>query len=220
VAAKKPASKTSAKTNDTQGAGRSRKKWLIVAGLLLFLLLGWWLMSGDGGVQQLALAHEELRDAKDTMTEEEYRAKKDALKALAANMTREQRRELERIRDRFDDQRQDAQLARYFAMSPAERKEVINKEITREVAKARAKAQKAAQAPPKAKPAAPKPAAPPAQGPAAPQRVRTTPTAEQVDLSNRNSLVRGTPQARAGNDQKRLDMAAARLRAGLPTKIR
>jgi hypothetical protein len=167
--------------------------------------------------------------ARPGLSEDEFRARRDALRAEVAQLSREERRELEKAKDRFDEKRQNNEFAKYYAMSPDERKAVIDREVARALAKAQQRA--------KARPAADNQAGGTRSGGGQGQSGnnksgnnqsgaaqnggngnRPTRTPEQYDISNRERLLQTTPQARAGREQKRLDLATARAQAGLPPK--
>jgi hypothetical protein len=224
-----------------------RKKWLIaLASLLVLFFGGWFMMAGDAQVETLKQEQEELIMNREGMPEEEYRARQAALRAHVESLPREQRREVDRARDRTYMKKENASSAKYFAMSAQDRQLVIAQELARQ--KQWAEKMKNFKAKGGGGPRGPGGppggggGGPPGGGPGGPGgpggfrgpggggpggpggkggppnggAPRPTPTAEQVDNFNRERLIKGTPQSRAGSDQKRLDMAAARAKAGLP----
>jgi hypothetical protein len=218
---------------------RNKRKFYYAGGgaLVLLLLLAWfaWPSSRLAAVRQ-------LRDEAFKAAPNERREKFEALKAAEAGLSPTDRKALWRDMGK----KRDVEAAKYFAMSPAERKKVIDEQLAREKKweEKRAKDQQAGGGPGAGGPGGGGPGGGgpggggrggggrggrggggpggPGGGPGGPGGGpggwRGPASPEERDNMRREMLIHSTPQARAGMDQQRLDMAVARVNAGLPAQ--
>jgi hypothetical protein len=128
-------SKYSKKKPGAEPVNPARKKQVIAAsiGLLLLLLLGasYLYLRGDPQLARVKELQDEMFNTpRDKMTDEERRAKWGEMREEEKKLSPEQREQLHAgIRKRFE-QKMNTSGARYFAMSPEDRK----KEIARQIA--------------------------------------------------------------------------------------
>jgi hypothetical protein len=181
----------------------SRKKQLLLAGagvLLLFLLATWYLRA-NSQLAKVMQMRQELISERDQLAPDERQQKVAELRAERAKLSPEEREQLRKEMAAQFRKKINADGAKYLAMSPEEREKVIDKRI------ARAETPRAAPVmqPPADGGGQGNPDAPP--GPATP---------EDRDTKRRESLLNLTPDARAGMDQMRQDMAQRRAELGLP----
>jgi hypothetical protein len=214
-------------------AGNKKRLILAAAGLLLVLLLGAWYLS-VGEDPQIALVKElqrELFTNKD-LPAEERKQKWEQVRAEEAKLSAEQKVTLRKEMSSQFMAKMNAQAAQYFAMSPEERQKVIDQKINEmqrwmAMAAKRGPGGQGFRGPGPAGPqlaVGPGGGQPPKAGPGAPGGPaafkgpwgEAPKTPEEGDLMLRNMILKSTPQARAGMDQMRLDMAARRAKLGMP----
>lgn len=210
-------------------AKRKRLQQAIIIGssLLLLLILGTYMLWPESQVDRVRRMQQDLFANRDGLSDEERRQRFEELRAEEDKLTGEQRGELRKAMFKEFQKKNDARGAAYFAMSPEQRQEEINKQLARDIERAKN---------PRGKggwgggggpggggggPGGGKGGGPGGGGPGGPGGGGSggkNASPEQRDDFTRNMLINGTPQARAGHDQMRLDMAAARSAAGLPTQ--
>jgi hypothetical protein len=196
------------------------KRRRALAALLLLLLLGAWILWPNSQKDRVLQMQQELfAMPRDEASAEERKAKFEALRAEREKLSPAERDELRNAVRRQMQKKMNAEAVKYLAMSPAERKKVIDDRITREQAW-----QKRAQSGgPKGGPNGPG-GGPGGGGPGGPgpgqakggggPRVQTT--AEERDTFRREFLIHASPEARAGMDLLRQDTATRRAQLGLP----
>src|SRR5438132_408355 len=100
-------------------ASDKRKKWIAGAILAVVVLLfcGWFLMGGDPQVAKVQQMQEELFSTpRDQMTDEDRKAKWEALKAEEEKLSPDQRRDVRREMGKKFEKKMNASAASYFAM--------------------------------------------------------------------------------------------------------
>jgi hypothetical protein len=165
----------------------------VAAAAVLAALLAWWLWPSS----QLVRVQELRAAAGDpSLTPEQRRQKWDEVRRASAQLTPAERDQLAAEgRRRFE-----SEMARYSALSPAEKKQYLDQQIDREE-EMRRQMQKAGGPPP----------GPPAGGPP-----RGPQSAEDRERRRQHRLDDSTPQFRAQIDEFRKDMAQRRQQRGLP----
>jgi hypothetical protein len=208
--------------------GSSKRKWrrriIALILLLLLLLLGGWYWSPSSAFARLRDLQQEL--ASGQLSPEERKEKLAALRAEQENLSSEERQEWRKERGKVFMQKRNAEAAKYLSLSPEERRKLIDERLGREKAWEQKIAQQSGgngKGPqgPGAGPGGPGrsggPGGPGGFGPGGP---RGGGTPEERDVRRRDFLLSATPEARAGMDQMRMDMAARRAELGLPPKQR
>jgi hypothetical protein len=104
---------------------RRRRYWLLA--LLLLLLFGWWLWP-DGRLARAKELQSELFAEDSTLSPEDRRAKFEEFRTVTRGMSDSQRRELGREMQR----RREDDLRRYTHLSPAEKKQRLDRDINRQ----------------------------------------------------------------------------------------
>jgi hypothetical protein len=219
--------KSVAKAAPSENAKSKRRR--TVAALLLLLLLGtWYLWPSSQKDRVLQMQQELFAMPRDQASAEERKAKFEELRAEREKLSPAERDELRKDVRRQMQKKMNAEAAKYLAMSPAERKKVIDDRIAREQAW-----QKQAQSGgPKGTPNGPGrgPGSGGGPGPGGGGRLGgpgpgqakggggpgSQMTAEERDNVRREFLINASPQARAGMDLMRQDTATRRAQLGLP----
>src|SRR5438067_1707339 len=111
----------------TEAPPRRRRKWLLLLPLLLLFI--WWLWPDGRLAKARDLQSELFSDAGQTLSPEDRRTKFEELRTVTRGMSDSQRRSLS------DDMRhrREEDLKRYVQLSPAEKKQRLDKDIDREV---------------------------------------------------------------------------------------
>jgi hypothetical protein len=160
---------------------------------------------------------QDLFSQRDQMSPEERKEKFAALRAEQDKLSDEERKELRKDMRGVFQKKMNADAVKYLAMAPAERRKLIDDRLARE----QARQQKGVQGGPGG-PGGGKAGPPggPGTGPGGPGGPRGGGTPEERDAMRRQFLLSATPEARAGLDQMRMDMAARRVELGLPPSTR
>jgi len=169
----------------------TRRRLAVAA--VVALLVAWWLWPDS----QLVRVHELRAAASDpSLTPDQRRQKWDEVRRASAQLSPAERDQLAAEgRRRFE-----SEMARYAAMSPAEKKQYLDQQINREE-ELRRQMQKAGGPPP---------------GPPGGNTPRGPQSAEDRERRRQQRLDNSTPQFRAQMDQFRKDMAQRRQQRGLP----
>jgi hypothetical protein len=196
--------KTTYQVTPSTTSKKKRRRTMAGAGLLLLLLVAWYLWPGSQLAKARQMQEELFSASRDQLSPEERKQKLEALRAEREKLSPEERKQLRQDMGKQIQRKVNAEAAKYLAMSPAERQKVIDDRLARE--------QMSQQKPPRAAASG----LTPPSGSGGP----TTPaTPEERDSKRRESLLRLTPEARAGMDQIRLDMATRRAQLHLPASI-
>lgn len=183
---------------------RRRRKWLILAALLV--LLGWWLWPDGRLAKARGLRDELFSEAGQALTPEERQSKFSQLRTVTREMSDAQRRELSKDMLR----RREDVLRKYAELSPAEKKQRLDKDLDRQEERRRQQAQN----PPGTTNGGPRGAGG-FGGPGGPRPGRPS-TPEDRERRRQLRLDATTPEFRELTDQYRRDMAARRQERGLP----
>jgi hypothetical protein len=188
----------------------SRKKHLILmgAGVLLLFLLATWYLRANSQVAKVLQMRKELISERDQLAPEERQQKVEELRAEREKLSPEERELLRKEMAAQFQKKINADGAKYLAMSPQEREKVIDERI------ARAEAPRPTQVAPLMQTAGAG-AGGGGGGQGNPNSPRTPATPEDRDTKRRESLLNLTPEARAGLDQMRQDLAQRRAELGL-----
>ena len=181
------------------------------AAAFLLLLLGLWYMRPNAQVAKVKQMQQELfGPSASQLSPDEKKQKMDALRAESEKLSPEARKEVRKEMGQQFQSKANAEAVHYLAMSPAERRKVIDEKIAKE--------QKRAQAPPGGPGAGPSgnPNGAAVQGGGQGGAPRTPPSPESQDDRRRSALLHASAEARAGMDQIRQDMATRRVQLGLP----
>jgi hypothetical protein len=178
---------------------RRRRYWLLA--LLLLLLLGWWLWP-DGKLARAKELQNELFAEDSTLSPDDRRAKFEEFRNVTRGMSESQRRELGRESQR----RREADLRRYTQLSPAEKKQRLDRDINRQE-QFRQRAQN--------NPPGNGGGGGPRGGFGGPGGGRPN-TPESRERGRQQYLDHTTPEYRELRDQYHRDMAARRAERGLP----
>jgi hypothetical protein len=207
---KAASAKSGAKTDS-----KTKRNLLILAGVLLLILLAAWYAWPQSDVDRVREMRNELFSTpRDQMSPDERKEKFAALRAEEEKLSPEDRQALRmEMAQRFQKKR-NAEAVKYLQMSPEERQKYLDERLAREQARA--------QNGPPGGGRGRGPGGPDGQGgPGAgkgppPGGPRGGGSPEERDMMRREFLLHATPQARAGMDQMRMDMAARRMELGLP----
>ena len=205
----------SATAKSTESSDSSKtKRWLLAfAGLLLLIFLAAWYAWPESDVDRVRHMRDELfATPRDQMSPEERQEKFAALRAEQEKLSPEERQALRKeMAQRFQKKR-NAEAVKYLSMTPEERQKWIDERLAREQARQE-------QGPPGGRGGFPGGPGGPGGGGAGngpPGGPRGSGSPEERDMMRREFLLSATPQARAGMDQMRMDMAARRVEMGLP----
>lgn len=183
---------------------RQWKRWTSLLALALLVLLAWLLWPDRKLAQAKALQRELTGPDSRSLSPEQRRDKWQQYRTLTEKFTPQQKDALSAEARKRESQ----ELARYFALSPADKTRYLDDRI-KGFEKMRQKMQE------KAKQAGPKtPTAGGTGGP--PGQSKGTPTTASRDLGRQNRLDTSSPAERAMREQFRKDMAARRAQLGLP----
>lgn len=181
---------------DPEKPSRRRRYWLLA--LLLLLLLGWWLWP-DGRLARAKELQNELFAEDTTLSPDDRRAKFDEFRNVTRGMSESQRRELGREMQR----RREADLRRYTQLTPAEKKQRLDRDINRE----QQFRQRMQNNPP---------AGGGGGGPRGPGGGRGPNTPESRERGRQQYLDHTSPEYRELRDQYRRDLENRRRERGLP----
>ena len=180
---------------------RRRRRWLFLVPLLL--LLGWWLWPDGRLAKARELQKELFSEANRSLSPEDRRAKFEALRTMTRAMSDAQRRELagDMMRRREED------LKRYAQMTPAEKRDRLDRDINR------AEQRRQQQAGRPGGGGGGPPGGPRGWGGGPGGRPNTP---EDREHRRQRRLDHTTPESRELSDQYRRDLAARRQERGLP----
>lgn len=220
--------KPSVKISTPESVGTPWTTRAIQAAVVIAVVAVLWLWySGPSRQMQTVRAmQQELFSApRDALPPEERKEKFEALRAERDKLSDEEKRDLRKEMGEQFLAKRNAEAVAYLHMTPAERRKVVDERIAREQEwqKKFAAAENArpagAPGPNNANPGG-GPGGPgggpggPGNGPGGPGRKSSSP--EDRDNRRREFLLNTSPEARAGMDQMRLDMAVRRTQLGLP----
>lgn len=175
-------------------SSRKRRWWLLL--LLLLLLIGWAIWPNGRVAKAKELQSQLFSDTSQALSPEERREKFGQLRELTGQLSESQRRDLQQ---NMMLQRQ-ADLERYVRLSPAEKKERLDRDINRQ----EQSRQRMQQNPRRSTPTT---------GSAGPARSSTP---EDRERRRQQRLDRTTPEYRELTDQYRRDLELRRRERGLP----
>lgn len=175
-------------------SSRKRRWWLLL--LLLLLLIGWAIWPNGRLAKAKELQSQLFSDASQALSPEERREKFGQLRELTGQLSESQRRDLQQ---NMMMQRQ-ADLERYVRLSPAEKKERLDRDINRQE-----QSRQRMQQNPRRSPST--------TGSAG--QVRSS-TPEDRERRRQQRLDRTTPEYRELTDQYRRDLESRRRERGLP----
>jgi hypothetical protein len=184
-----------------------------LAALVLALLLLAWLVWPDRRLAQVrALQQELFSEAARSLPEDQRRAKFGELRAAMEGLSRSQRDALAQDGQR----RQEVELDRYLAMTPAQKRQHLDGLINRQEEMRKRMQQRAQQR--GNRPNGPGGAAlgAPPVGRGGPGRRGDSRTPEEREQQRKRSLDRTTPEVRAKRDVLRRDLETRRQQRGLP----
>ncbi len=185
---------------------RKQRRYRIGVALLLVLVLAIWYFRPNAQVAKVRQLQNELFGASSQLSADEKKQKFEALRAESEKLSPADRKEVRKEMDKHFQSKMNAEAVQYLAMSPAERRKVVDAKLAKE----QAMQQKRPTTPPQGAPKGVNATAVPGGG----QRGPTAP--EDQDARRRSMLLHATAEARAGMDQMRLDMATRRAQLGLP----
>ena len=192
-----------------------KRRRYVVAGiglLLLFVLIGYWWSRPSAAIAHVReMQHDLFSTPRDKMPADERKEKLDAIRAEREKLSEDERNALRKEAGKEFQKKRNAEAIAYLKMSRAERMKVIDEKITREQ-KFAATGNTGGKGPATAQ--AGNAAAPPGGDSGKPSPKTMNP--EDRDNRRREMLIGVAPEARAGMDQMRLDMAARRAQVGLP----
>jgi hypothetical protein len=207
---------------------RSSRKLQIGIGTALVLMLSVWWLRADPRIAKVREMRNELFAKSDKpMSAEEKKERFAALRAEEEKLSPDARKELRKEMGEQMQEKRSAEAVAYLSMSPAERRKMIDQRLAKEKAMTQQMQKKpvgpaaaSGKAPTGGTGVAPPPGAFGANpgapgGPGGPQGKQAS-TPESRDDRRRNMLIHVSPQARAGMDQMRADMALRRAQLGLP----
>jgi hypothetical protein len=191
------------------------KRWLLAfAGLLLLILLAAWYAWPQSDVDRVRQMRDDLfATPREQMSQEERQEKFAALRAEQEKLSPEERQALRKEMAQGFQKKRNAEAVKYLAMTPEERQKVIDARLARE------QAGQGQGGPPgggRGGPGGPGGPGGRGAGNGPPGGGRGGGSPEERDTMRREMLLSATPQARAGMDQMRMDMAARRVELGLP----
>jgi len=199
---------------------KKKRRFKIGAALLMVLVVAAWFFWPSSQVAAVRQMQAELFSADPSaMSPEERKEKFAALRAEQEKLSDEERNALRKEMGKLFQKKRNAEAAKYLAMAPADRRKLIDERIVKE----QARQQKGAQGGggPKGGPGSgngPGGAGAGQGGPPGGPRGGGSP--EERDAMRRDFLLSATPEARAGMDQMRMDMAVRRTELGLPPPVR
>jgi hypothetical protein len=174
-----------------------RRYWLLA--LLPLLLLSWWVWP-DGRLARAKELQTELFSEGTSLAPDDRRAKFEELRNVTRQMSDSQRRELGREMER----RREDELRRYTQLSPAEKKQRLDRDINRQEQMRQRMQANPGGGPPRVGPG----------GPTGGSRGPSTP--ETREQHRQQYLDHTTPEHRELRDQYRRDLDARRKERGLP----
>jgi hypothetical protein len=184
---------------------RSCRKAVVRGGaLLLLLLFGMWLLWPESQLSRVRRLQQELAVA-DGLTEEEREEKRQELRAEEKKLTHRERDEFKKEKKKESERQKSAKDAAYFSMSPEQRQKIIEEKVAKELAKYRNEQRQDGAGQAKGQ-----------KGRDEAKKEKGQKPPDVDDQKERQKLLDSTPQARAGKDQMKLDLATARAKAGLP----
>ncbi len=210
----------------TPAATSKTKRRLTMAGSVLLLFFIAWFAWPNSQVDKVRQMQKELfTTPRDQLTPEERKEKFDELRAEREKLSPEERNQLRQEKGKQFQQMMNVEASKYLAMSPEDRRELIDEQINRQQTMQQKRAQGAGNGggpgggnggngPPGGPGATGGPGGPGAAG--GPGGPRGPQSPEDRDARRREMLINMTPMARAGMDQMRLDMATRRAELGLP----
>jgi hypothetical protein len=181
---------------------RRRRRWLLLVPLLLLLV--WWLWPDGRLAKARELQNELFSEASRSLSPEDRRTKFEALRTVTRAMSDSQRRELagDMMRRREED------LKRYAQMTPAEKRDRLDRDINRGEQRRQQQAGR-----PGGGGAGGPPGGPRAWSGGLGGRPKTP---EDREHRRQRRLDHTTPELRELTDQYRHDLAARRQERGLP----
>jgi hypothetical protein len=205
---------TAPKKADSTGRG---KRYGIVGliSLLLLLLVAWWLWPNDQVDKVRKMQEELFGQDRGSLSPEERKEKMDALRAERDKLSDDERAALKKEMGKAFMKKQNVQAIKYFGMTPAERQKVIDDRLAREQSRLQKQGQNGGGAGPKGNFGNGQ-GGPPGAGNGPPGGPRGALSAEERDDLRRQFLISASPEARAGMDQMKLDIANRRAEIGLP----
>jgi hypothetical protein len=197
-----------------------KRRRYVVAGigllLLVVLIAYWWSRPSAALAHVRELQHDLFSKSRDKMPADERKEKFDALRAEREKLSEDERNALRKEVSKDFQKKRSAEAIAYLKMSHAERMKVIDDKIAREqknAATGNNGGNRPAPAPAATRtPAAAAAAVPSGDSGKPPPKMMS---AEDRDNRRREMLIRVSPDARAGMDQMRLDMATRRAQKGL-----
>jgi hypothetical protein len=178
---------------------RSRRKWLLLIPLLVALA---WLLWPDGRLAKARELREELFSESNQLSPEDRRAKFEQLRDATRGLSESQRREWSQDMRK----RQEDDLRRYAALSPAEKKQRLDRDIKR---------QQERQQQMQNNPNRGSPGGSGGRG-GGPGGMNRPSTPEDREKWRKLMLDNTSPELRELRDQYRRDMATRRQQLGLP----
>ena len=195
-------------------AKRKQRRYRIGVAALLVLVLAIWYFRPNAQAAKVRQLQNDLFAASSQLTADQKKQKFDALRAESEKLSPADRKEVRKDMEKQFQTKMNSEAVQYLAMSPAERRKVIDAKIAKE----QTMQQKRPANPPggnaQAPPNAVNGVAVAGNGPGGGQRGPTSP--EDQDSKRRSMLLHASAEARAGMDQMRLDMATRRAQLGLP----
>jgi hypothetical protein len=206
-----PPRKSATAKDTAQSTGSKTKRRLVaLGGLVLLIVLAAWYVWPESELARARQMRDELfAMPREQMSPEERKEKFAALRAEEEKLSPEERQALRREMGQRFQKKRNAEAVKYLSMSPEERQKLIDERIAREQAWQ-------ANGPPGGGRGGPGGPGGPGAGNGPPGGPRGGGSAEERDMMRREFLLHATPQARAGMDQMRMDMAARRAELGLP----
>ncbi len=205
--------KAATKASSSDDASTTKRWLLAFAGLLLLITLAAWYAWPQSDMDRVRQMRDELfATPREQMAPEERQEKFAALRAEQEKLSAEERQALRKEMGQRFQQKRNAEAVKYLSMSQEDRQKLIDERIAREQARQE-------QGPPgggRGGPGGPGGPGGRGAGNGPPGGQRGGPSPEDRDTTRREFLLSATPQARAGMDQMRMDMAARRAELGLP----
>ncbi len=198
-----------------------------VAALLLVVLVAWWFLRPNAQMAKVKHLQEELFGPQaSSLSPEEKKQKMEEFRAESEKLSPADRKEARKEMMNTMQAKQNIEAVKYLAMSPAERRQVIDAKIAKEQSMQQKRAANPGGGGPGpngaggANGVAVQGGGPggggggPGAGPGGAQKGGISP--ETQDERRRTMLLHASAEARAGMDQMRLDMATRRAQLGLP----
>jgi len=195
---------------------KKKRRLKVGAGVLLLLLVAGWFFWPSSQVAAVRQMQEELFAADLSKTSAEERKEKlAALRAEQEKLSPEERDALRKERGKLFQKKRNADAVRYLALSPSERRKIVDERIAREQTRQQNGAQGGG-----GRGLGNGQSAPAAGQGGPPGGPRAAASPEERDAMRREFLLGATPEARAGMDQMRMDVAVRRTELGLPPSTR